>query len=58
MRAEPSTEAEIVGYAFTGQSFPVEEVSADGLWVKIAGVEGSENPNGGWVTADFVVVGE
>jgi N-acetylmuramoyl-L-alanine amidase len=58
VRAEPNTEAEIVGYAFTGQSFPVVEMSADGQWVKISGVEGSENPNGGWVTADFVAVGE
>lgn len=58
VRAEPSTEAEIVGYAYTGQTFPVEEVAPDGLWVKLAGVAGSENPAGGWVTADFVVVGE
>lgn len=58
VRAEPNTAAEIVGYAYTGQSFPVEEISADGQWVKISGVEGSENPAGGWVTADFVAVGE
>ena len=41
-----------------GEIVPVEEVSADGLWVKLGGVADTENPNGGWVSAEFVVVGQ
>ena len=58
VRAEPSTDAEIVGWVQPGEIVPVEEVSADGLWVKVGGVADTENPNGGWVSAEFVVVGQ
>ena len=58
VRAEPSTDAAIVGWVQPGEIVPVEEVSADGLWVKVGGVADTENPNGGWVSAEFVVVGQ
>ncbi len=58
VRAEPSIDAEIVGWVQPGEIVPVEEVSADGLWVKLGGVADTENPNGGWVSAEFVVVGQ
>ncbi len=58
VRAEPNTDAEIVGWVQPGEIVPVEEVSADGLWVKVGGVADTENPNGGWVSAEFVVVGQ
>ena len=32
------TDAEIVGWVQPGEIVPVEEVSADGLWVKVGGV--------------------
>lgn len=58
VRAEPSTDAEIVGWVQPGEVVPVEEVSADGLWVKLSGVADTENPNGGWVSTEFVVLGQ
>ncbi|MBW7883726.1 MAG: SH3 domain-containing protein [Caldilineaceae bacterium] len=58
VRAVPSTDAEIVGYVYRGETFPVEEVSADGTWVKIGGDAATENPDGGWVAAEFVIIGE
>ena len=58
VRAEPSTTAEIVGWVQPGETVPVAEVSADGLWVKLGGVPDTQNPNGGWVSAEFVVLGQ
>ncbi len=58
IRAEANAEAEIVGFGYPGQQFPVVEVSADGLWVFLGGVAGSENPNGGWAAAEFVTISE
>ena len=58
VRAEPSIESAIVGWVQPGEIVPVEEVSADGLWVKLGGVADTENPDGGWVSAEFVVVGQ
>ncbi len=58
VRAEPSIESAIVGWVQPGEIVPVEEISADGLWVKLGGVADTENPDGGWVSAEFVVVGQ
>lgn len=60
VRAEPSTDATIVGYVYNGESYPVIEVSADGQWVRIGPSTDSvtDNPAGGWVAAEFVLVGE
>jgi uncharacterized protein YgiM (DUF1202 family) len=60
VRSQPATDAEIVGYVYNGESYQVLETSADGLWVKIAGdsAANTDNPNGGWVAAEFLVVGQ
>jgi uncharacterized protein YraI len=60
VRAEPSTEAAIVGYVYNGESYPALEVSTDGQWVFIGPSTDSvtDNPSGGWVAAEFVLVGE
>lgn len=58
VRAEPSTDAEIVGWLQPGETVPVEEVSGDGLWVKVSGIADTENLSGGWVLAEFVVLGQ
>jgi len=60
VRAEANTESEIVGYVYDGETYAVVEVSDDGTWVKIAGdsAEVTDNPDGGWVTAEFLVMGE
>jgi len=58
VRVAPSTDSEIVGWVQPGEIVPVEEASADGLWVKIGGMPNTENPNGGWVSAEFVVIGQ
>ncbi len=60
VRAEADTESEIVGYIYDGETYQVLEVSEDGTWVKIAGdtAEVTDNPDGGWVAAEFLVLGE
>lgn len=60
VRAEPSTDAEIVGYIYDGEIHEVVETSADGAWVRIAGSddEVSDNPLGGWVAAEFLLIGQ
>lgn len=58
VRSEPSTDAQIVGWVQPGETVPVEELSADGLWVKVSGVPGTQNLDGGWVLAEFVVLGQ
>jgi hypothetical protein len=59
VRAEPSLEAAIVGYAYPGEVFEVIERSADGAWTRIAGNPASqENPSGGWVASEFLLFGE
>jgi uncharacterized protein YgiM (DUF1202 family) len=59
VRSEPAADAEIVGYVYDGETYPVLEVSADGAWVRIGGSTEtvSDNPDGGWVAAEFVVMG-
>jgi uncharacterized protein YgiM (DUF1202 family) len=58
VRAEPTTESAIVGWLQPGETVPVEERSADGLWVKVSGIPDTENLTGGWVLAEFVVLGQ
>lgn len=58
VRSAPNAEEDNkIGNVFDGEIYPVLEVSADGLWVRIdvpqLGVE-----DGGWVAAEFVVLGE
>ncbi|HMN28155.1 MAG TPA: SH3 domain-containing protein [Caldilineaceae bacterium] len=60
VRSSPNVDSEIVGYVYDGESYPVVEISGDGQWVRIGGATDtvSDNPNGGWVAAEFVVVGQ
>ncbi len=46
-----------VGNVFDGEIYRVLEVSEDGLWVKID-VPELELEDGGWVSAEFVILGE
>ena len=60
VRSEPNVDAEIVGYVYDGESYRVLDSSADGLWVMLAGAEQTptDNPNGGWVSAEFLLIGQ
>ncbi len=58
VRAEASSDAAIVGWVQPGETVPVVEVSADGLWVKIGPMPDTQNPDGGWVSAEFLVLGQ
>lgn len=60
VRGEPNTEAEIVGYVYNGETYQLLGVSDDGVWVNIAGSEEgvSDNPEGGWVSAEFLIIGK
>ncbi|MFN8490250.1 MAG: SH3 domain-containing protein [Caldilineaceae bacterium] len=60
VRSEPNADAPIVGYAYPGETYEVLGKSDDGLWVHIAGSTAGkgENPNGGWVSANFVIIGQ
>jgi uncharacterized protein YgiM (DUF1202 family) len=58
VRAEPTTESEIVGWLQPGEIIAIEEISEDGLWVRVPGVPGTENLTGGWVLAEFLVIGQ
>ena len=58
VRATPNTTGAIVGYAYDGERFPVLESSASGAWVRIGGRIDTDNPDGGWVAAEFVIVEE
>jgi len=60
VRSQPSADAPIVGYAYTGESYRVVGKSDDGKWIQIAGstIGKGENPNGGWVSAEFLVIGQ
>lgn len=58
IRAEPNTEAPIVGFGYRGETFPVLEVSGDGQWVRLGGSPATpENTDGGWVSAQFLAMG-
>ena len=45
-----------IGNVFNGESYPVLEISEDGLWVKIDVPELAED--GGWVSSEYVILGE
>lgn len=58
VRSSPTTEEDNrVGHVFDGETYRVLEVSEDGLWVRID-VPQLGLPDGGWVSAEFVVMGE
>lgn len=56
VRAEPSADAEIVGYVYNGEIYPVVETTDDGLWTQIGGRPGTDNVNGGWVSSEFLAL--
>jgi uncharacterized protein YgiM (DUF1202 family) len=60
VRSEPNTDAEIAGYVYNGEEYELLGQSDDGLWVQIAGSTAAEtdNPDGGWVAAEFVIIGQ
>jgi uncharacterized protein YraI len=59
IRAEPNTEAPIVGFGYRGETFPVLEISADGTWVRLGGSSDTpENTEGGWVSAQYLAIGQ
>jgi uncharacterized protein YgiM (DUF1202 family) len=59
VRSAPSTDGEIVGFGYPGETFQVLATSEDGLWTQIAGsAESAENPNGGWVSTEFLLFGQ
>ena len=58
VRATPGTTGDIAGYAYDGERFPILETSRDGAWVRIGGRIDTDNPDGGWVAVEFVIVEE
>jgi uncharacterized protein YgiM (DUF1202 family) len=56
VRAQPSAEAEIVGYVYNGEVYTVTGKTDDGLWTQIGGRTGTDNINGGWVATEFLVL--
>jgi hypothetical protein len=57
VRSAPTSEVENkIGNVFPGETYPVLEISADGLWVRIAVPEIGDGS--GWITAEFVVFNE
>jgi uncharacterized protein YgiM (DUF1202 family) len=56
VRAEPSADAEIVGYVYEGEVYEVTGATDDGLWTQIGGRTGTDNINGGWVATEFLVL--
>jgi len=60
VRGEPTTDAPIVGYAYDGETYQVVATSGDGLWVQIPPATGdnTDNPDGGWVAAEFLLINQ
>ncbi|MBK8047120.1 MAG: SH3 domain-containing protein [Anaerolineales bacterium] len=58
VRAQADADSDIVGYVYNGENYPVVEQNGDGSWVRIGGAAGTDNPNGGWVSAEFLVIGQ
>jgi uncharacterized protein YraI len=56
VRAEPSANADIVGYVYNGEVFDVKGKSDDGRWTEIGGRTGTDNLNGGWVSTEYLVL--
>lgn len=58
VRSAPTTEEDNkIGNVFHGEIYEVLEISEDGQWVRID-VPELDPENGGWVSAEFVVLGE
>lgn len=60
VRSGPSADTSIVGYIYDGESYEILETSADGAWVRIPPSTGSntDNTEGGWVAAEFLLIGQ
>lgn len=60
VRSEPTTDSPIVGYAYDGETYQVVATSGDGLWVQIPPATGdnTDNPDGGWVAAEFLLINQ
>lgn len=60
VRSEPTTDSPIVGYAYDGETYQVIATSGDGKWVQIPPATGDnkDNPDGGWVAAEFLLIGQ
>ena len=56
VRVQPAANAEIAGYVYDGEVYPVVGTTADGQWTQISGRIGTDNINGGWVASEFLVV--
>jgi uncharacterized protein YgiM (DUF1202 family) len=56
VRAEPTADAEIVGYVYEGEVYEVAGATDDGLWTELRGRTGTDNVNGGWVATEFLVL--
>ncbi len=55
VRSGPSTETEIVGHIYPGETFQAVEQTTNGSWTRILGSPTStENPNGGWVSTPLL----
>lgn len=55
VRSAPTTEVENkIGNVFDGETYPVLELSGDGLWVKIDVPELADD--GGWISAEYVTL--
>lgn len=55
VRSEPTDAVDNkIGNVFNGETYPVLEISEDGLWVKLDVPELAED--GGWVSAEYVVL--
>lgn len=59
VRSEPSTATEDnkVGHVFTGETYRILEISEDGQWIRID-VPQLNLPDGGWIFAEFAIIGE
>jgi uncharacterized protein YgiM (DUF1202 family) len=60
VRSTAAPDGQVVGYVYDGEQYQVLETSADGQWVKISGSSkaNSDNAEGGWVAAQYLVIGQ
>lgn len=60
VRGGPSTNDPIVGYAYNGETYEVLETNEAGTWVRIPAATGSntDNAQGGWVAAEFLIINQ
>lgn len=59
VRSEPQADGPIVGFIYDGEQYQILETSADGQWVKIPASDKnpSDNTVGGWVAAQYLIIG-